>query len=81
MRGPDGFLQRLAAHPEGDPDPMLPSIAKAQEAFRWMERAPFLVIAAVTGSPSAPAASSPSRAMYASSRTRHGSRCARCGTD
>ncbi|MFF4056935.1 enoyl-CoA hydratase/isomerase family protein [Streptomyces sp. NPDC001668] len=49
IRKPAGFLQRLAAHPEGDPDPMLPSIAKAQEAFRWMERAPFLVIAAVTG--------------------------------
>lgn len=49
MRAPDGFLRRLAAHPAGDPDPMMADIAVAQEAFRWMARAPFLVIAAVTG--------------------------------
>ena len=45
----DGFLRRLAAHPPGDPDPMLAGIAVAQEAVRWIPRAPFLVVGAVTG--------------------------------
>lgn len=49
MRRPDGFLRRLAAHPAGDPDPMLPQIAVAQDSVRWIPRAPFLVVAAVTG--------------------------------
>lgn len=42
-------MRRLAAHPPGDPDPMLPAIAVAQEAVRWMPRAPFPVVAAVHG--------------------------------
>jgi enoyl-CoA hydratase/carnithine racemase len=45
----DGFLRRLASRPAGDPDPMLADIAVAQDAVRWIPRAPFLVIAAVTG--------------------------------
>ena len=45
----DGFLRRLAARPAGDPDPMLADIAVAQDAVRWIPRAPFLVIGAVTG--------------------------------
>ncbi|AIJ24640.1 MULTISPECIES: enoyl-CoA hydratase/isomerase family protein [Amycolatopsis methanolica group] len=49
MREPAGFLRSLAAHPPGDPDPMMAEIAVAQEAFRWMAGAPFLVVAAVTG--------------------------------
>jgi enoyl-CoA hydratase/carnithine racemase len=49
MRNPTGFIRALAAHPSGDPDPMLPAIATAQEAFRWIPQAPFLVVAAVTG--------------------------------
>ena len=49
MRRPDGFVRRLAAHPVGDPDPMLPAIAQAQEAVRWIPAAPFPVIAAVHG--------------------------------
>ncbi|MEU0479502.1 enoyl-CoA hydratase/isomerase family protein [Streptosporangium sp. NPDC006013] len=49
MRTPDGFIRRLAAHPDADPDPMLADIEVAQQAFRWIPRAPFLVIAAVTG--------------------------------
>jgi enoyl-CoA hydratase/carnithine racemase len=49
IRHPEGFIRRLAAHPAGDPDPMLPDIAVAQDAFRWIPGAPFLVIAAVTG--------------------------------
>jgi enoyl-CoA hydratase/carnithine racemase len=49
MRRPDGFLRRLAGHPAGDPDPMLAEIAVAQDSIRWIPRAPFLVVAAVTG--------------------------------
>ncbi|SNR60575.1 Enoyl-CoA hydratase/carnithine racemase [Haloechinothrix alba] len=49
LRDPNGFIKRLAAHPNGDPDPMLGDIAVAQQAFQWMLRAPFLIIAAVTG--------------------------------
>ncbi|MEV4383101.1 enoyl-CoA hydratase/isomerase family protein [Streptosporangium sp. NPDC049644] len=49
LRSPEGFIRRLAAHPVGDPDPMLADVEVAQQAFRWMFRAPFLVIAAVTG--------------------------------
>lgn len=49
MRRAEGFLPRLAAHPPGDPDPMLPAIAEAQDAVRWMPRAPFPVVAAVHG--------------------------------
>lgn len=49
MRRPDGFVRRLAAHPAGDPDPMLPAIERAQESVRWIPRAPFPVIAAVHG--------------------------------
>lgn len=49
MRNPSGFIRRLAAHPVGSPDPMMADIEVAQEAFRWIPRAPFLVIAAVTG--------------------------------
>ena len=49
LRRPDGFVPRLAAHPPGDPDPMLPAIAQAQDAVRWMPHAPFPVVAAVHG--------------------------------
>ncbi|MET7392042.1 enoyl-CoA hydratase/isomerase family protein [Dactylosporangium sp. NPDC005572] len=49
IRRPDGFIRRLAAHPPGDPDPMLAAIAVAQESVRWIPRAPFLVVAAITG--------------------------------
>lgn len=49
IRRPAGFIRRLAAHPAGDPDPMLADIETAQDAFRWIPRAPFLVIGAVTG--------------------------------
>lgn len=49
FRREDGFVRQLAARPAGDPDPMLADIAVAQEAVRWIPRAPFLVVAAVTG--------------------------------
>ena len=49
MRRPDGFIRRLAAHPQGSPDPMLAEIAVAQNSVRWIPAAPFLVVAAVTG--------------------------------
>jgi enoyl-CoA hydratase/carnithine racemase len=49
MRRPTGFIRRLAAHPAGDPDPMMADIEVAQDAFRWIPHAPFLVVAAVTG--------------------------------
>jgi enoyl-CoA hydratase/carnithine racemase len=45
----DGFLRQLAARPAGDPDPMLADIAIAQDSVRWIPRAPFLVVGAVTG--------------------------------
>lgn len=49
MRAPTGFIRRLAASPPGDPDPMLSAIADAQDAFRWIPTAPFVVVAAITG--------------------------------
>jgi enoyl-CoA hydratase/carnithine racemase len=49
MRRTDGFIRRLAAHPQGSPDPMLAEIAVAQNSVRWIPAAPFLVVAAVTG--------------------------------
>ncbi len=49
MRAPTGFIRRLAVNPPGDPDPMLSAIADAQDAFRWIPTAPFVVIAAITG--------------------------------
>lgn len=45
----DGFLRQLGARPPGNPDPMLAEIAAAQDSVRWIPRAPFLVVAAVTG--------------------------------
>lgn len=46
---PGGFINRLAAHPIGNPDPMNATIAVAQQSVRWIREAPFLVIAAVHG--------------------------------
>ena len=46
---PGGFLRRLGEYPKGDPDPMLPAIAIAQDSMRWMRDAPFLIVAAVHG--------------------------------